>query len=370
MVRARQSGKRFACSFCLSRMPEPSTTNRASVLPGGVPAQGKRPTLVGAGPAMERLRGVLGAVARRDCTVMIEGESGSGKELAARTIHAMSSRQGGAFVAVDCTGLRDTLLESQLFGHVKGAFTGAESAALGFIRSADGGTLFLDEIGELEIKTQAKLLRVIQERAVVPLGATRPIPVDIRVVCASHRDLRAMAGRGEFREDLLFRLDVVKVGLPALRERVEDIGALAGHFLGQLAELYGEPACVLSAGAMDALCAYRWPGNVRELANAVEHAVVFSRGGLIEVGDLPERVRAGAFAVGDGGAIGVQTAGVGVPTLAQMEKELICRALRVAMGNQNRAAAILDIERRRLYRKITLHGLRGLVDKRSAGDAV
>ncbi|MCU0689657.1 MAG: sigma 54-interacting transcriptional regulator, partial [Phycisphaerales bacterium] len=249
------------------------------------------PVMVGRGEAMERLRRVLGAVAARDCTVMLHGESGSGKELAARTIHAQSGRQGGPFVAVDCTGLRDTLLESQLFGHVKGAFTGADAPALGFIRAADGGTLFLDEVGELEPKTQAKLLRVIQERSVVPLGSTKPIPVDVRIVCASHRDLRAMAEKGEFREDLLFRLDVVKISLPSLRERVEDIVPLAEHFLGQLAKVYGEGAKRLGPSAVDALMAYRWPGNVRELANAIEHAMVFAQEEMIGLADLPERVR-------------------------------------------------------------------------------
>lgn len=329
---------------------------------------------------MTRLKQMLAAVAARDCTVMIHGESGSGKELAARTIHAISNRQAGSFVAVDCTGLRDTLLESQLFGHVKGAFTGADQAALGFIRAADGGTLFLDEIGELELKTQAKLLRVIQERSVVPLGSTKPIPIDIRVVCASHRDLRTMVTRGEFREDLLFRLDVVKVSLPSLRERAEDILPLAQHFLGQLAELYGESPKMLTDSAIDALRAYAWPGNVRELANAIEHAVVFCRDGRIEWADLPERVRNGpstlSVTIPPPAAEPVREAiGAGrlvddtVPTLATMEKELITRALKAAFGNQNRAAAILDIERRRLYRKVATYGLRSLVDKKAPLDA-
>ncbi|MFT3687186.1 MAG: sigma 54-interacting transcriptional regulator [Phycisphaerales bacterium] len=213
---------------------------KADRAPSSAPGIGAPRPMVGAGPAMQQLRSMIDAVAPRDCTVMIHGESGAGKELTARTIHLQSRRCTGAFVAVDCTGLRDTLLESQLFGHVKGAFTGADAPSLGFIRAADGGTLFLDEIGELELKTQAKLLRCIQERCVVPLGSVKPVPVDVRVVCATHRNLREMASKGEFREDLLFRLDVVQVKLPSLRERREDIAALAGHFLGQLADLYGE----------------------------------------------------------------------------------------------------------------------------------
>jgi DNA-binding NtrC family response regulator len=322
--------------------------------------------MVGAGPAMQQLKGMIGAVAPRDCTVMIHGESGSGKELTARTIHLQSRRGTGPFVAVDCTGLRDTLLESQLFGHVKGAFTGADGPSLGFIRAADGGTLFLDEIGELELKTQAKLLRCIQERSVVPLGSVKPINVDVRVICATHRNLREMANKGEFREDLLFRLDVVQVRLPALRERREDVLALAGHFLHQLAELYGEQARTLSRDAALALQEYAWPGNVRELANALEHAAVFSHGLEIELSDLPERVRAGSIRARSATApVVVETAGEGasgVLTLEAMERELIARALRVSDGNQNRAAGMLAVERRRLYRKVAKYGLKHLTN--------
>jgi len=374
--------------------------------------------MVGQGPAMDRLRAQLAAVAGRDCTVMVHGESGSGKELAARTIHALSARTAGPFIAVDCTGLRDTLLESQLFGHVKGAFTGADHASVGFIRAADRGTLFLDEIGELEPKTQAKLLRVLQERVVVPLGATKPVPIDVRVVCASHRDLRLMASRGEFREDLLFRLDVVKVSLPSLRERQEDIAPLATHFLRQLAELYGEPARGLTSAAAELLRSYSWPGNVRELANAVEHAVVFATGAMIDIADLPDRVRASlvqtavlspglatplnvalapapvvitpvrlehaaglardvavvanARAGGEAGlAPGavdlrqlVSMLGPVLPTIDELERAMIARALELTGGNQNQAAAMLNLERRRLYRKVARYGLRGSANRR------
>jgi DNA-binding NtrC family response regulator len=324
--------------------------------------------LVGGGPAMQRLKGMIAAVAPRDCTVLIQGESGAGKELTARTIHSQSRRAGGPFVAVDCTGLRDTLLESQLFGHVKGAFTGADTASLGFIRAAEGGTLFLDEIGELELKTQAKLLRCIQERSVVPLGSVKPIPVDVRVVCATHRNLRELASRGEFREDLLFRLDVVQVRLPSLRERSEDVLALAGHFLNQLAELYGEEPRTLSRDAALTLQKYRWPGNVRELANALEHATVFSQGTSIEVSDLPDRVRGAAAVVEVPEAPALPAPGAvangadDVVTLEAMERDLIARALRVSEGNQNRAAGLLAVERRRLYRKVAKYNLKHLTN--------
>lgn len=313
---------------------------------------------------MQRLKGMIEAVAPRECTVLIQGESGSGKELTARTIHTRSRRADGPFVAVDCTGLRDTLLESQLFGHVKGAFTGADGPALGFIRAAEGGTLFLDEIGELELKTQAKLLRCIQERSVVPLGSVKPVPVDVRVVCATHRNLRDMATKGEFREDLLFRLDVVQVRLPALRERSEDVMALAGHFLQQLAELYGEEPRALSRDAALSLQRYPWPGNVRELANALEHAAVFCTGNVIEVSDLPERVRSGSLAAPavEPAALGVGLAGGEISTLEAMERVLIARALEATDGNQNRAAGLLAVERRRLYRKVAKYNLKHLTN--------
>lgn len=347
-------------------------------VPSPVPAVAR--PMVGAGPAMAQLRSVIDAVAPRECTVMVHGESGAGKELTARTIHQQSRRASGPFIAVDCTGLRDTLLESQLFGHIKGAFTGADGPSLGFIRAADGGTLFLDEIGELELKTQAKLLRCVQERCVVPLGSVKPVPVDVRVVCATHRNLREMASRGEFREDLLFRLDVVQVRLPSLRDRREDIPLLAEHFLRQLADLYGEEPKSLSERAAAALLEYAWPGNVRELANALEHAAVFCQGGLIDWADLPERVRGasrerlttGAVAAVEvkgvagvkevEGADGRGAAATAVVTLEAMERELIARALVASEGNQNRAAGMLAVERRRLYRKVAKYGLKHLTN--------
>jgi DNA-binding NtrC family response regulator len=309
--------------------------------------------LVGTSAAMARLRKLIAAVAQRDCTVLVQGPSGAGKELVARTIHAESRRASGPFVAVDCTGLRDTLLESQLFGHQKGSFTGAEQSTIGFIRAADGGTLFLDEIGEMDIKTQAKLLRCIQERAVVPLGAVKPIPVNVRVLAATHRDLKAMVARGDFREDLYFRLDVVRMEVAPLKERVLDILPLADHFLWQLGELYEEPVKSLSPEAKELLRAYAWPGNVRELANAVEHAVVLSNSNEITPLDLPEHLRGAAPMSGN-------PADGPIVTLESAERTLIARALKATGGNQSKAAEILRIERRRLARKIERYGLKKL----------
>lgn len=315
------------------------------------------PTLVGTSTAMLRLRKLIGAVAPKDCTLLIQGPSGSGKELVARTLHAESRRANGPFVAVDCTGLRDTLLESQLFGHVRGAFTGAEHNTLGFFRAADGGTLFLDEIGEMDPKTQAKLLRCIQERVVVPLGSVKPIHVDVRVIVATHRDLKAMVGRGEFREDLFFRLDVVNLEVPSLAERRSDIVPLAEHFLTRLAWLYEEPVKRLSPEAVQLIEAYKWPGNVRELANAVEHAVVMCEGDFIGIADLPDRVRGNTPA-------GANPADGPIVTLESAERGLIERALRATGGNQSRAADLLSIDRRRLYRKVHRYGLKHLADPR------
>lgn len=332
------------------------------------------PQLVGQSPPMVRLRRQIEAVARRDCTVLVNGPSGAGKELVARALHHQSRRATGPFVAVDCTGLRDTLLESQLFGHVKGAFTGADSPSLGFFRAADGGTLFLDEIGEMDIKTQAKLLRCIQERCVVPLGAVKPIPVNVRVIAATHRDLRGMASRGEFREDLYFRLDVVKLQIPSLSERRSDILILADHFLWQLAELYQEPLRAIAPDAKDLLTSYPWPGNVRELANAIEHAVVFSPHQELTAEDFPDRLRSTAMssvlAASAPAAELSSHAGTELPivTLAEAEKDLIARALRVAGGNQSAAAEMLKVERRRLSRKISRYGLRHLTRAGSGGE--
>ncbi|MGQ0627584.1 MAG: sigma-54 interaction domain-containing protein [Phycisphaerales bacterium] len=323
-------------------------------MPGGGSVMGApidAPLLVGTAPAMQRLRKLIGAVASRDCTVLIQGQSGTGKELVARTIHTSSRRARGPFVAVDCTGLRDTLLESQLFGHVKGAFTGAEQPTLGFFRAADGGTLFLDEIGELEARTQAKLLRCIQERAVVPLGGVKPIPVNVRVLAATHRDLKQMVARSEFREDLYFRLDVVRLETPPLSRRGVDVVPLAEHFLAELADLYEEPVKRLSADARELLAAYSWPGNVRELANAIEHAVVFANGEELTPLDLPERLRAGVVP-------GANPADGPIVTLESAERTLIARALKATDGNQSKAAEILCIDRRRLSRKIGRYGLK------------
>lgn len=304
---------------------------------------------------MRRLSGQIDALGRRACTVLLRGESGTGKELAARLIHQRSARASRPFVPVDCASLRDTLLESQLFGHTRGAFTGADRPTLGFVRAADSGTLFLDEIGELPIQSQAKLLRCIQERRVVPLGATEGIAVDVRVIAATHRDLTAMVRRGEFREDLFYRLNVATLRLPPLRDRLEDLPLLIQHALDDLARLYSEPPRTLTPSAVTALMSYHWPGNVRELINAIEHALVFSTTELpLDVPDLPEEIRSAH-------PNALSNLIPELMTLEAAERQLIAAALRAANGNQTRAAQTLAIERHRLHRRIVRYGLEDLV---------
>ncbi len=307
------------------------------------------------------LRSQIELIAPRSATVLIEGETGVGKEVAARHIHALSTRAGRPFVPVDCTVFSTELMESQLFGHVKGAFTGAVGAALGFVRCADGGTLFLDEIGELPLFVQAKLLRCIQERSVVPVGGVEPIPVDLRIIAATHRDLTAMVGEGTFRPDLYFRLNVVRLSIQPLRYRRDEILPLAKHFVDDIANAYAEPRKNLSPAAEDTLLRYDWPGNVRELRNAIERAFLFCGDRTIDAAHLPAEIRdAAANATVENPWTHPTLETESIPRLADAERLLIARVLKVTGGNQSDAARLLDIERHRLRRKIVLHGLEHL----------
>ncbi len=315
----------------------------------------RAPQLVGQSLIMQQLAAQLEGLGRRACTVLLLGETGTGKELAARSIHLRSARAKKPFVPVDCTTLRDTLLDSQLFGHTRGAFTGADRATLGFFRAADTGTLFLDEIGELPLQSQAKLLRCIQERNVVPLGGTSGIAADVRVIAATHRDLAEMVRRGEFREDLYYRLNVASVRLPPLRERMDDIPLLVQHALEELARVYEESPRTISEGAMAALRQHSWPGNVRELINAIEHALVFSMPNApLDAGDLPGEVRAAREGMDRG-------ENPGLLTLEAAERQAIAAALRACGGNQTQAARALAIERHRLRRRIVQYQLLDLI---------
>ena len=303
---------------------------------------------------MRALREKVAAVADRRCTVLIRGETGTGKELVARHIHAKSPRRHGPFIPIDCSTLPQTLFESQMFGHVKGAFTGAQQNTLGFIRSANGGTLFLDEIGELPLAAQAKLLRCLQERVVIPVGAAKPIRVDVRILAATHRDLRAMVDAGTFRQDLYYRLDVAQIQTPALSDRREDIPDLARHFIAELARLYGEPTKALGPGVVDTLTNHDWQGNIRELSNAIEHAFIFGAPGRIELADLPKSIQTnGRDAPGSTH---------GLKTLDQAEHDLIEAALHAAKGNQSKASTMIGVERHRLRRMIIKHDLAHLIN--------
>jgi transcriptional regulator with PAS, ATPase and Fis domain len=301
-------------------------------------------------------------IAPRSATVLIEGDTGVGKEVAARQIHALSRRADRPFVPVDCTAFSTELMESQLFGHVKGAFTGAVAAALGFVRCADGGTLFLDEIGELPLSVQAKLLRCLQERSVVPVGSSEPIAVNVRIIAATHRELGSMVRAGTFRQDLYFRLNVVRLAIRPLRERREDIGPLADQFLQEVADCYEEPAKVLAPDVEAILTRYDWPGNVRELRNAIERAFLYCGDRTIQALHLPSELQEFRPETldewTDGGS--ATDASHSIPRLADAERMLIARVLKYTGGNQADAARLLDVERHRLRRKIVLHGLEHL----------
>lgn len=316
--------------------------------------------LIGPSEPTRKVRAHIARVAPRPATVLLEGETGVGKELAAREIHRLSRRGDQPFVPVDCTALASPLIESQLFGHEKGAFTGAVSATLGFIRCADGGTLFLDEIGELPLDVQAKLLRCIQERSVVPVGGVNHVPVDVRIVAATHRDLAAMVREESFRQDLYFRLNVVRLNITPLRERPEDIAPLAVHFLEDIARSYEEPIKALAQAARDVLVRYDWPGNARELRNAMERAHLFCGDRSIDVAHLPKEVREGGLASSEG----AKSAADAFPSLAESERLLIARALKVTSGNQSEAARLLRVERHRLRRKIVSYRLEHLLRRR------
>jgi len=309
----------------------------------------RKALLPGTSPLMQRALEQARRVARTNATVLVTGESGTGKELVARMIHDESLRVRGEFVAVNCAGLTESIIESELFGHVKGAFTGAVRAKKGKFELAHGGTLFLDEIGEIPPNVQVKLLRVLQEREVEPVGGEEAVPIDVRLICATHRDLDAMVKGGKFREDLYYRIKVIVLRLPALRERPEDIPGLADHFRKVANERNRRKVAGFTPAALERLQGYSWPGNVRELENVVEQAVVLCRTEEVDVGDLPEEV------TGDRGPRDVLRIPVG-NTLAEAEKELILETLRKAGGNKTQAAKMLGIGVRTLYRKLEEYG--------------
>jgi len=291
-------------------------------------------------------------VAPTDSTVLITGESGTGKEILARYIHTLSEREGGPFVSINCGALPETLLESELFGHVKGAFTGAVRDKVGLLVAAKGGTFFLDEVGEMSPALQVKMLRALQEREVVPVGATEPVPIDVRIIAATNRDLEQEIRRGTFRSDLYYRLNVITLHLPPLRERRDDIPLLTEHFLRVLAERTGAPQPLkVSSEAMEALQSYDWPGNVRELENALERAAVLCQGDVLTPAELPARV------VERQPEPLVSEKPPANPTLEVIERAYIYWVLKAEGGNKARAAEVLGIDPSTLYRKLNRYGM-------------
>lgn len=313
--------------------------------------------LVGSSPAMMEVYKLVARVAMNKSTVLLQGESGTGKELIARAIHAYGPRRDKPFVPVNCGALPDTLLESEMFGYEKGAFTGAVATKVGLFESADGGTLFLDEIGDLGKDLQVKLLRVMQDHEVRRVGATTSTRVDVRIIAATNRDLEQLVKEGKFREDLYYRLKVVPIKLPSLAERREDIPMLVHHFLQKFAAMGNHTVHGLLPETMAILVRYRWPGNVRELENVIERAVSLSHGPLLTPEDLPEGIRQEGGMGGELNPPLSEQVDEAYLTLEEVEKRHVMRVLRETKGNKVKAAKILGIDRRTLYRMAERFGL-------------
>ena len=330
-----------------------------------VPAEGKSyseeksPGLIGASPAMQKIYKLVGQVARSDAAVLLIGESGTGKELVARAIYANSSRAARPYVAINCAAIPDALLESELFGHERGAFTGALGQRIGKFERADGGTIFLDEIGDMPLALQAKLLRVLQNGEFQRVGGDQTLRTQVRVIAATNRDLAIMVKEKSFREDLFYRINVVQIQLPPLRDRPEDVLPLAEHFLKRAEK---ERGLKFSAASKKALQGWSWPGNVRELENVVSRAVVCAAAESIEPGDLPPEILGqviGGVTPGDWWKKVEEVAGKGGDLLAAGEKLLVERALNEAGGNVKRASEILGVTRAALRTRVDRYGLKG-----------
>jgi two-component system nitrogen regulation response regulator NtrX len=327
------------------RLEDENRTLRATV--------GRREIIVGQSYAILQLQEQIAMAAPTNGRVLIYGENGTGKELVAKSIHALSRRRSGPFIEVNCAAIPEELIESELFGHMKGAFTGATADRRGKFEAADGGTLFLDEIGDMTLKTQAKVLRALQEQIVEPVGGSVSVRVDVRVIAATNKDLPSEIRGGRFREDLYFRLNVIPISVPPLREREGDITLLAEHFMAEFAREYGRRPKHLDPAAASGLRSYRWPGNVRELRNVIERLMIMVPGETIGVADL-------AFL--GGGAISAADPS-GPPPLPlhdareRFERDYIVRALASQHGNISRTAEVLGVERSNLYRKMRAFGI-------------
>jgi DNA-binding NtrC family response regulator len=327
------------------RRSGPSPVTPGAEEPGGL-------ALVGHSPAIIDVMKTLARVASSQASVLVLGETGTGKELVARTIHHYSERASRRFVTVNCSALAEGLLESELFGHVKGAFTGAATSRPGLFREADKGTLFLDEIGDISPGLQARLLRALQEHEIVPLGTETPVKVDVRVLAATHRDLPELVREGRFREDLYYRLDVVTLTLPPLRERRQDIPLLVDHFLRTLSSRHGRGPVAIDPEAQRRLLGYDWPGNIRELQNVLERAVLLAEQGVIGPEHLATSVRPSSTAPPDNSSPSLV-----LRPLEEVERDHVVRVLAATGGNREESSRILGISRRTLTRMIQRWGL-------------
>ena len=332
----------------LRRSRRATTVERGTMTSVAAPV-GETP-LIGGSPAMARVTSLIEKAAPTDANVLILGENGTGKELVARELHRLSRRAAGVMVSVDLGAISESLFDSELFGHVKGAFTDARTDRIGRLQAADGGTLFLDEVGNLPLHLQPKLLTALEQRQVTPVGANRPVPIDVRVVSATNLSARQLADEGRFRQDLLFRLNTVEIDLPPLRHRREDIGMLLHHFLAYYARKYGKPVRALPAPVLAAIDAHDWPGNVRALRHAAERAVILSEGDAFAVQDFP---------LHRGAAPGPAAAAIpdGDLNLDRAERLLVEQALKKHAFNISNAAAELGLTRGTLYRRMEKHGL-------------
>ena len=304
--------------------------------------------LVGDSPAMKRVNDLIGRVGASDASVLIHGETGTGKELVARAVHESSPRKDGPFVAINCAAVPPNLLESELFGHARGAFTDAKAARQGLFLEASGGTLFLDEIAEMPLEMQAKLLRALQERKVRPVGANQEVSFDARIVGASHRDLETEVAERRFRQDLFYRINVVRIDVPPLRDRGSDVLKLANHFLDKATGRSAKGRLSLSPQVAERLLSYDWPGNVRELENCIERCVALARFDHLTVEDLPEKIRAYRA---DRFLMSANDANE-IVSLDELERRYILRVMKMLGGNTARAAQLLGLDRRTLYRKL------------------
>ena len=314
--------------------------------------------IIGESEPMQRVMDIVRQVAPARATVLIQGESGTGKELLAKAIHQLSPRSTKPMVTVHCAALSPTLLESELFGHEKGAFTGAHERRIGRFEQAEGGTLFLDEIGEVDETTQVKLLRFLGERSFERVGGNKTLSADVRVVAATNKNLKELVGKGEFREDLYFRLNVVELWAPPLRERLNDVPLLALYFLREFVIENSKTISDFTADALEAMIRYEWPGNVRELRTAVEHAVVLSKDEMIQLTDLPQSVQSRGVIQSEV-QLNQPLIGKGV-TLEEAEKQLIIRTIKECRGNRTVAAKKIGISRRTLHRKLHRYSLEGI----------